>query len=186
MCGAIRSDVGASATSSGRLSGAADPNPPPPPCETLIRDERRQSSARGDVDEVQEPEELGYEKPNVSAIERQNSTSRGMNAHLARRRLAFSRTEESREGLGWWSAVVYNFCRTQRGLRVPSSSSEDRTLPSIMRLVLMAERAHTKGIAGILSAKLDPSWHRSSAVAPPLYNDSKLEGAKEEFFGVRL
>jgi len=70
--------------------------------------------------------QLGYEKPNLSAIERQNATSRLMNAYLVRRSLAFSRTEESREALGWWSAIVYNFCRTQRGLRVPASSSEGR------------------------------------------------------------
>ncbi len=73
-----------------------------------------------------ELEKLGYEKPNLSAIERQNGTSRRMNAYLVRRSLAFGRREESREALGWWSAVVYNFCRPQRGLRVPSSGSEGR------------------------------------------------------------
>jgi IS1 family transposase/transposase-like protein len=69
---------------------------------------------------------LGYEKPNLSAIERQNATSRRMNAYLVRRSLAFGRKEESREALGWWSAVVYNFCRTQRGLRAPLCVSEGR------------------------------------------------------------
>ena len=69
---------------------------------------------------------LGYEAPNLSAIERQNATSRRMNAYLVRRSLAFGRKEESREALGWWSAVVYNFCRTQRGLRVPLGVSEGR------------------------------------------------------------
>lgn len=44
-----------------------------------------------------------------------------MNTYLVRRSLAFSRTEQSREALGWWSAIVYNFCGTQRGLRVQSS-----------------------------------------------------------------
>ena len=74
-----------------------------------------------------ELEKLGYDKPNLSAIERQNGTSRRMNAYLVRRSLAFSRREEGREALGWFSTVVYNFfCRTQRGLRVPSSSSEDQ------------------------------------------------------------
>ena len=73
---------------------------------------------------------LGYEKPNLSAIERQNATSRRMNAYLVRRSLAFRRTEEGREALGWWSAVVYNFCRTRRGLRVAlcvSRMEEDAT-----------------------------------------------------------
>ena len=71
---------------------------------------------------------LGYDKPNLSAIERQNGTARRMNAYLdlVRRSLAFGRKEESREALGWWSAVVYNFCRTQRGLRVPLCVSEGR------------------------------------------------------------
>jgi hypothetical protein len=49
-----------------------------------------------------------------------------MNAYLVRRSLAFGRKEESREALGWWSAVVYNFCRTQRGLRAPLCVSEGR------------------------------------------------------------
>ena len=73
-----------------------------------------------------ELEGLGHNKPNLSAIERQNGTSRRMNAYLVRRSLAFGRTEEGREALGWWSTVVYNFCRTQRGLRVPLSSGIGR------------------------------------------------------------
>jgi IS1 family transposase len=73
-----------------------------------------------------ELEQLGYDKPNLSAIERQHGTSRRMNAYLVRRSLAFGRKEESREALGWWGAVVYNFCREQRGLREPLGSSEGR------------------------------------------------------------
>ena len=42
-----------------------------------------------------ELEQLGYDKPNLSAIERQNGTSRRMNAYLVRRSLAFGRKEES-------------------------------------------------------------------------------------------
>ena len=49
-----------------------------------------------------------------------------MNAYLIRKSLAFGRKEESREALGWFSSVVYNFCRTQRGLRVPLCVSEGR------------------------------------------------------------
>jgi IS1 family transposase/transposase-like protein len=83
--------------------------------------------AHGSWKRVQgELERLGHKEPNLSAIERQNGTSRRMNAYLVRRSLAFGRREESRKALGWWSAVVYNFCRPQRGLRVPSSGSEDR------------------------------------------------------------
>ena len=73
-----------------------------------------------------ELERLGYNKPNLSAIERQNGTSRRMNAYLVRRSLAFGRKEESREALGWWSGVVYNFCREQRGLRESMSSCDGR------------------------------------------------------------
>lgn len=73
-----------------------------------------------------ELEKLGYQNPNLSAIERQNGTSRRMNAYLVRKSLAFARKEESREALGWWSAVVYNFCRPQRGLRVPLCISEGK------------------------------------------------------------
>jgi hypothetical protein len=83
--------------------------------------------AHGSWKRVQrELERLGYKEPNLSAIERQNGTSRRMNAYLVRKSLAFGRREESREALGWWSTVVYNFCRPQRGLRVPSSGSEGR------------------------------------------------------------
>jgi IS1 family transposase/transposase-like protein len=73
-----------------------------------------------------ELEKLGYNKPNLSAIERQNGTSRRMNAYLVRRSLAFAKKEESREALGWWNAVVYNFCRTQRGLRLTLSRLDGR------------------------------------------------------------
>jgi hypothetical protein len=81
---------------------------------------------------------LGYEKPNLSAIERQNGTARRTNAYLVRRSLAFARKEESREALGWFSTVVYNFCGTQRGLRVPSSGSEGRTRRYQQRTPAMA------------------------------------------------
>ena len=73
-----------------------------------------------------ELEKLCHDKPNLSAIERQNGTSRRMNAYLVRKSLAFGRKEESREALGWWSTVVYNFCRAQRGLRVELSRLEEK------------------------------------------------------------
>lgn len=47
-----------------------------------------------------ELEKLGYEAPNLSAVERQNGTSRRMNSYLVRKSLAFARKEESREALG--------------------------------------------------------------------------------------
>lgn len=71
-----------------------------------------------------ELERLGYNKANLSAVERQNATARRMNSYLVRRSLAFGRTEKGREALGWFSTVVYNFCRSQRGLRVRLGISE--------------------------------------------------------------
>jgi hypothetical protein len=50
-------------------------------------------------------EKLGYQAPNLCAIERQNATARKMNAYLLRRSLAFGRTQKSREALGWFSTV---------------------------------------------------------------------------------
>lgn len=73
-----------------------------------------------------ELEKLSYQKPNLSTIERQNGTARRMNAYMARKSLAFGRTEEGREALGWFSTAVYNFCRTQRELRELLSVPEGR------------------------------------------------------------
>jgi hypothetical protein len=63
-------------------------------------------------------ERLGYKQGNTSAIERFNATARGMNAFQVRRSLVFAREPVSRVRAGWWSAVVYNFCRVNRALRV--------------------------------------------------------------------
>ena len=49
---------------------------------------------------------LGHNKPNVSAVERQNGSARRMNALLVRKSLAFARREESRRSLGWWGTTV--------------------------------------------------------------------------------
>ena len=73
-----------------------------------------------------ELEKLGYSRPNLSAIERQNATARRMNAYLVRKSLAFGRTQKGREALGWFSTVVYNFCRPQRELRELLSLPEGR------------------------------------------------------------
>jgi IS1 family transposase/transposase-like protein len=103
--------------------------------------EMRSGVAHGSLKRVEkELKKLGYDKPNLSAIERQNGTSRRMNAYLVRRSLAFGRKEESREALGRWSTVVYNFCRTQRGLRVPSSGSEGRRKRYEQRTPAMAAK----------------------------------------------
>jgi hypothetical protein len=46
--------------------------------------------------------QLGYAKPNTSAIERRNGTTRRMSAHQVRRSLAFSRRPDTKIALGWW------------------------------------------------------------------------------------
>jgi hypothetical protein len=63
--------------------------------------------------------QLGYITPNTSAIERRNGTARRMNAHQVRRSLAFSRREDTKSVLGWWSVTVYNWCRPHRSLHLP-------------------------------------------------------------------
>jgi hypothetical protein len=73
-----------------------------------------------------ELENLYYNQPNLSTVERQNGTVRRMNAYLLRKSLAFGGTETGREAVGWLSTVVYNFCRTQRALREPLSTPECR------------------------------------------------------------
>jgi IS1 family transposase/transposase-like protein len=61
--------------------------------------------------------QLGYAKPNTSAIERRNGTARRMSAHQVRRSLAFSRRSDTKTALGWWAVTVYNWCRPHRSLR---------------------------------------------------------------------
>jgi IS1 family transposase/transposase-like protein len=120
--------------------------------------EVRSKVAHGSWKRVEkELKKLGYNKPNLSAIERQNGTSRRMNAYLARRSLAFGRTREGREALGWWSTVVYNFCRTQRGLRVALSSRIERRRRYEQRTPAMA--------AGLT----DFIWSIADVLCQPVY-----------------
>lgn len=63
--------------------------------------------------------QLGYAKPNTSAIERRNGTARRMSAHQVRRSLAFSRRPDTKIALGWWGVTVYNWCRPHRSVRHP-------------------------------------------------------------------
>ena len=73
-------------------------------------------------------EHLGHNTPNVSAVERQNGSARRMNAYLVRKSLAFSRCDESRRSLGWWGTTVQNWCRVQRGLRLPLPEPQGKKL----------------------------------------------------------
>lgn len=62
-------------------------------------------------------EELGYNLPNTSAVERFNGTARRMNAHQVRRSLAFAHRPQTREAIAWWGGCTYNWIRPHRSLR---------------------------------------------------------------------
>jgi IS1 family transposase/transposase-like protein len=70
--------------------------------------------------------QLGYAKPNTSAIERRNGTARRMSAHQARRSLAFSRRSDTKVALGWWGVTAYNWCRPHRSLRLPLAEPQGK------------------------------------------------------------
>jgi IS1 family transposase/transposase-like protein len=64
-------------------------------------------------------EQLGYQVPNTSAIERRNGTARLMSAAQVRKTLAFAGKESTKEAMGWWALTVYNWCRPHRSLKQP-------------------------------------------------------------------
>jgi len=61
--------------------------------------------------------QLGYQVPNTSAIERRNGTARLMSKAQIRKTLAFAKREDQKIALGWWGLTVYNWCRSHRSLR---------------------------------------------------------------------
>lgn len=62
-------------------------------------------------------QELGYNVPNTSAIERRNGTARSMSKAQVRKTLAFAKRQEEKTALGWWTTTVYNWSREHRSLR---------------------------------------------------------------------
>ena len=62
-------------------------------------------------------EQLGYNVPNTSAIERRNGTARLMSADQHRRSLTFAKRLDSKAAVGWWGVTVYNWCRQHSSLR---------------------------------------------------------------------
>jgi len=62
-------------------------------------------------------QELGYQVPNTSAIERRNGTARLMSKAQVRKTLAFAKRPDEKLRLGWWAVTVYNWCRPHRSLR---------------------------------------------------------------------
>jgi len=71
-------------------------------------------------------EQLAYATLNTSAIERRNGTARRMNAHQVRRSLAFSRRDDTKPALGWWSLTVYDWSRPHRSLRLRLTQPQDK------------------------------------------------------------
>ncbi|WP_235108614.1 hypothetical protein [Acaryochloris sp. 'Moss Beach'] len=71
-------------------------------------------------------DEIGYNIPNTSTVERFNGTARRMNAHQVRRSLAFAHRSNTRQAVAWWSATVYNWVRVHRSLRTPLEVTEGK------------------------------------------------------------
>ena len=71
-------------------------------------------------------DEMGYNIPNTSTVERFNGTARRMNAHQVRRSLAFAHRSNTRQAVAWWSATVYNWVREHRSLRSPLEVPEGK------------------------------------------------------------
>ena len=62
-------------------------------------------------------DELGYQVPNPSTVERFNATVRRMNAHQVGRSLAFAHRPQTRKALVSWSMAMYNWVRPHHSLR---------------------------------------------------------------------
>ena len=71
-------------------------------------------------------EQMGYNIPNTSTVERFNGTARRMNPHQVRRSLAFAKRDRTRHALAWWSTTVYNWVRAHRSLRLPLEIPEGK------------------------------------------------------------
>ncbi len=84
-------------------------------------------------------DDLGYQVPNTSAIERRNGTARAMSKAQVRKTLAFAKRADEKLRLGWWNVTVYNWCRAHRSLRQrlpePEGKKNSRNGPQPWRLV---------------------------------------------------
>jgi len=69
---------------------------------------------------------LGFSKANTSTIERRNGTARGMDATSVRKSLAFAKTMETKQVLGAWGVLVYNWGRGCRSLKRPLPQPQGR------------------------------------------------------------
>jgi IS1 family transposase/transposase-like protein len=80
-------------------------------------------------------DELGYNVPNTSAIERRNGTARLMSKAQVRKTLAFAKRQEEKTALGWWATTVYNWCREHRSLREKLACTQSKKSSSNSHLL---------------------------------------------------
>lgn len=73
-------------------------------------------------------EDLGYNVPNTSAIERRNGTARSMSFAQKRKTLGFAKRTDSKTAIGHWATTVYNWCRPHRSLRQPLDVPDGKKL----------------------------------------------------------
>ena len=79
--------------------------------------------------------ELGYNVPNTSVIERRNSTHRLMSKAQVRKTLAFAKRQEEKTALGWWATTVYNWSRKHRSLREKLLAPQGKkSIDNVLRL----------------------------------------------------
>ncbi|MEM8643230.1 MAG: hypothetical protein AAGG51_31105 [Cyanobacteria bacterium P01_G01_bin.54] len=110
-------------------------------------------------------EQMGYNTPNTSTVERFNGTARRMYAHQVRRSLAFAHRTRTRQAMAWWSATVYNWVREHRSLRQSLAVPEGRKL----------YQQRTPAMAIGLTERI---WTEADILRTPVYNTFKNRGMR--------
>ena len=101
-------------------------------------------------------DELGYNVPNTSAVERFKGTARRMNAHQVRRSLAFSHQAATCQALAWLSLTVYNWVRPHRSLK------QQLEVPDGKRLYQQRTPAMAMGLTKCI-------WQEEKVLRTPVY-----------------
>lgn len=71
---------------------------------------------------------LGWNTPNMSAIERFNLTDRSRNRRKTRKSLGASRKDRYHDAVSWIEALRYNFYHSHRSLRLPCNQGKRKWL----------------------------------------------------------
>ena len=106
-------------------------------------------------------EQMGYNTPNTSTVERFNGTARRMNAHQVRRSLAFAKRDSTRHALAWWSATVYNWVREHRSLRHPLAKP-------------VGKKRFQQRTPAMVIGLSDHIWTEAEILRTPVYPQSKF------------